>query len=369
MQLRYRQQVTAAGVSVVALALTLGACSSSSSSSTPSGGSSSSSSSSSGGSANLSGTLNGSGSTLQLVYEQAAISAFKSVQSGMTVNYGGGGSGKGRTDLASGVVQFAGSDSPIPAKEASNFKGKTVLYYPILIAPITVSYNLSGVSNLKLSGPTIAGIFSGKIKTWNDPAIKADNSGREPAQHLDHHRPPLGLLGHHRQLLPVPRGGRGERLDARQQLGHQLARHQPGRQRQRRGVADHQVHPRGHRVRGLRRRQGLRADLRFDQEQGRPVRRAVGVGGLRRRQPGHRQARPDVQRDLGARRRARTRSPLSRGFWSTRTSPSANTAKLLQAYIGYLVGDGQQLLSKLGYAPLPSNIDQQAKAELSKIGT
>ena len=128
-------------------------------------------------SANLSGTLNGSGSTLQLVYQQAAIAAFKSVQSGMTVNYGGGGSGKGRTDLASGVVQFAGSDSPIPDKETANFKGKTVLYYPILIAPITVSYNLSGVSNLKLSGPTIAGIFSGKIKTWNDPAIKADNSG------------------------------------------------------------------------------------------------------------------------------------------------------------------------------------------------
>ena len=146
MQLRYRKQATAAGVAVVALTLTLGACSSSSSSSAAAGGSSSGTSSSSGGSANLSGTLNGSGSTLQLVYEQAAISAFKSVQSGMTVNYGGGGSGKGRTDLAGGTVQFAGSDSPIPAKEASNFKGKTVLYYPILIAPITVSYNLSGLS-------------------------------------------------------------------------------------------------------------------------------------------------------------------------------------------------------------------------------
>ena len=96
----------------------------------------------------------------------------------MTVNYGGGGSGKGRTDLAGGTVQFAGSDSPIPAKEASNFQGKTVLYYPILIAPITVSYNLSGLSKpLQLSGPVTANIFSGKIKTWNDPAIKADNPG------------------------------------------------------------------------------------------------------------------------------------------------------------------------------------------------
>ena len=80
MQLRYRQQVATAGVAVAALALTLGACSSSSSSSSPAAGSSGggSSSSSGGGSANLSGTLNGSGSTLQLVYEQAAIAAFKS---------------------------------------------------------------------------------------------------------------------------------------------------------------------------------------------------------------------------------------------------------------------------------------------------
>src|SRR5712675_611391 len=121
MQLRYRQQVTAAGVSVVALALTLGACSSSSSSSAAGGSSGGASSSSSGGSDKLTGTLNASGSTFQLTFQQEAIAAFKSVQPNMTVNYGGGGSGKGRTDLAAGTVQFAGSDSPIPSKEASSF--------------------------------------------------------------------------------------------------------------------------------------------------------------------------------------------------------------------------------------------------------
>src|SRR6266513_2372925 len=176
MQLRYRQQVTAAGVSVVALALTLGACSSSSSSS-PTGGSSGASSSSSSGGSALSSTLNASGSTFQLTFQQEAIAAFKSVQPNMTVNYGGGGSGKGRTDLASGTVNFAGSDSPIPAEDVANFKGKKVLYFPVLLGPITMAYNLSGVSNLRLSPATIAGSFSGKIKTWNDPAIKADNSG------------------------------------------------------------------------------------------------------------------------------------------------------------------------------------------------
>ena len=43
------------------------------------------------------------------------------------------------------------------------------------MAPITVSYNVSGVSNLKLSGDTVAKIFEGQITTWNDATIKTDN--------------------------------------------------------------------------------------------------------------------------------------------------------------------------------------------------
>src|SRR5262249_61931562 len=105
------------------------------------------------------------------------IQAFKSVQPNMRVSYGGGGSGKGRSDLAAGVVNYAGSDSPIPSDEVANFKGKTVLYFPIMLGPITMSYNLSGVSSLKLDAATIGDIFQGKIKNWNDPALKAINPG------------------------------------------------------------------------------------------------------------------------------------------------------------------------------------------------
>ena len=52
-----------------------------------------------------------------------------------------------------------------------------ILYFPTVVAPITVSYNLSGVSELNLSAETLAKIFQGDITTWNDPAIAADNSG------------------------------------------------------------------------------------------------------------------------------------------------------------------------------------------------
>src|SRR6266478_8289447 len=169
MHLRRRRQVTTAGLAVCAVALA--ACSSSSSSSSSSSTSTGTSSApaASSSSANLSGTLNGSGSTFQTVFQQSAISAFRSVDSGITVNYGAGGSGKGRTDLASGVVNYAGSDSPIPAADVPLFKGKTVLYFPVIIGPITMAYNLSGVSNLKLTSTVIANIFQGKITKWNDP--------------------------------------------------------------------------------------------------------------------------------------------------------------------------------------------------------
>jgi phosphate transport system substrate-binding protein len=121
-------------------------------------------------------TLNGSGSTFQQAYNETVIQSFKSVQPAVTITYAGGGSGKGQTDLQAGLVQWAGSDSVPPATDASKYKGP-YLIFPTVGAPITMSYNLSGVSKLQLSADTIAGIFQGTIKTWNDAAIKSDNPG------------------------------------------------------------------------------------------------------------------------------------------------------------------------------------------------
>ena len=122
-------------------------------------------------------TLNGDGSTFQKNYNDAAIEAFNKIHANVTINYNGTGSGQGQTDLEGQVVDFAGSDVPIPASDTSKLKGGAILYFPTVAAPITVSYNLSGVSKLQLSGPTIAKIFSRSVKTWNDPAIAADNPG------------------------------------------------------------------------------------------------------------------------------------------------------------------------------------------------
>jgi len=119
-------------------------------------------------------TLNGSGATFPKAFYDAAVDGFKEEQPQVTVNYGGGGSGKGRTDLQGGLVDFAGSDGLVKDEDKPKFKGE-YLYIPTVAAPITVSYNLSGVTDLTLDAETTAKIFQRDIKTWDDPAIKALN--------------------------------------------------------------------------------------------------------------------------------------------------------------------------------------------------
>jgi phosphate transport system substrate-binding protein len=95
----------------------------------------------------------------------------------LTVNYNAVGSGAGVTELGGATVDFAGSDPALKSKDQAKLKGPA-LQFPVAFGAITLSYNLSGVkSGLKLDGPTLADIFLGKIKTWNDPAIKALNPG------------------------------------------------------------------------------------------------------------------------------------------------------------------------------------------------
>jgi len=116
-------------------------------------------------------TLNGSGATFALPLIDACKADYATA-SGNTINYPGGGSGKGRTDFAAGLVDFAGSDAPYSSGEPTN-----LIYAPIYAAPIAVMYNLPTVKEpIYLTPATVAKIFSGYITNWNDDAIAADNT-------------------------------------------------------------------------------------------------------------------------------------------------------------------------------------------------
>jgi phosphate transport system substrate-binding protein len=126
----------------------------------------------------LSGTLNGSGATFPQAFYEAAIAGFQEPAPNVTVNYGGGGSGKGKQDLADEVVDWAGTDSVVKPEDMSKYQaGGGILYFPTVAAPITVSYNVPDADDLQLDADTLGKIFSRSITTWNDPAIAATNDG------------------------------------------------------------------------------------------------------------------------------------------------------------------------------------------------
>jgi phosphate transport system substrate-binding protein len=121
-------------------------------------------------------TLNGSGSTFQKQFQELAIEGFSKSHRDVTINYGGGGSGKGRQDFADMVTDYGCTDGLYKEADLGKLKGGEFFYFPILLGAITVSYNV-GVDKLQLSPATIAKIFQRDIKKWNDKDIAADNPG------------------------------------------------------------------------------------------------------------------------------------------------------------------------------------------------
>ncbi|HMD91614.1 MAG TPA: phosphate ABC transporter substrate-binding protein PstS [Trebonia sp.] len=367
MQLRGRKQIATVG-GAVAVAL-LAACSSSSSSSSSSAPAASGSapSSAASSSAALSGTLNGSGSTFQLTFQQGAIQAFKSIQSGMTVNYNGVGSGTGRSNLAAGVVNYAGSDSTIPSADASSFKG-TVLYFPVLIGPITVSYNLSGVTGLKLTPEVIADIFQGKITSWDNAAITAINPGvklpstpitiavrsdssgttQNFSLFLQEAAGSAWTLGSSSTIKwpPSARAGSGNSGVA------QIIKSTPGAI----GYVDYA----DAKASGLTYASVKNKDGNYVAPS--PTSASAAAAGVT--------IKPDLTFHAVWGTGAEA-YPITYQSWVLvyETQPNANDAAMLKAYVGYLVGAGQSLLEPLGYAPLPAGLDSMAKAQISKIGS
>lgn len=143
------------------------------------GGTSSGSGSSS--SSSLSGTLQGTGASSQKVAQESWVAAFQDANPDVTVNYSPEGSGAGREAFQAGGADFAGSDRAFTAEENQAGKfGKctpesTALDLPIYISPIAIIFNVEGVESLNMDAATLAGIFKGTIKKWNDPKIAALN--------------------------------------------------------------------------------------------------------------------------------------------------------------------------------------------------
>ena len=126
--------------------------------------------------------ISGAGST----WSYNAIHAWITdvAQFGMTINYADVGSTTGRSDFAQGTVDWAASEIPYGVQDGTNYDpppSRGYAYMPDTAGGTTFMYNLmigtQRVTNLRLSGAVIAGIFTNQITMWNDPKIAADNPG------------------------------------------------------------------------------------------------------------------------------------------------------------------------------------------------
>jgi len=125
--------------------------------------------------------MNGAGATFPAPVYQEWAARFKEDQ-GTTVNYQGIGSGGGIAQFSAGTVDFGATDSAMKDDEITTAqkKGSDPVHVPTVLGAVTVSYNVDGIDQgLKLDGKTVADIFLGKVKKWNDPEIAGQNSGTQ----------------------------------------------------------------------------------------------------------------------------------------------------------------------------------------------
>lgn len=127
------------------------------------------------------GQISGAGSTFVQNIIQQWIKQYLRTCPGSSIDYKGIGSGGGIQQFTAGTVDFAGSDVVMKASELSAAQQKrgTVVQLPWSSGGIAVMYKIDSLPDLQLSGSTLAQIFAGKIKKWNDQAIQADNPGRK----------------------------------------------------------------------------------------------------------------------------------------------------------------------------------------------
>jgi phosphate transport system substrate-binding protein len=120
-------------------------------------------------------TVAGVGSSFMSNFvEQCKADVKKSFNINLT--YQPSGSGAGRSAYISSTVDFAGSDVAFTKAELATVKTPFV-YIPITIGGIAIIYRIPGVTDLRLSAPTLAKIFGGSVSKWNDDAIAKENPG------------------------------------------------------------------------------------------------------------------------------------------------------------------------------------------------
>ncbi len=120
--------------------------------------------------------INGAGATFPYPIYSKWFDEYAKVDPSVRFNYQSIGSGGGQKQILAQTVDFGASDGPMSDENLAKAPGK-LLHIPTVAGADVVTYNLPGNPKLKFDADTIAGVFLGQIKKWNDPKITALNPG------------------------------------------------------------------------------------------------------------------------------------------------------------------------------------------------
>jgi len=119
----------------------------------------------------------GAGATFPNPIYQKWFSEYNKVNANTKFDYQSIGSGGGIKQILEKTIDFGGSDAPMKDDDLAKASGP-ILHIPTVLGAVVITYNVPGVTaDLKFTPDAIAGIFLGKIKKWNDPAIASANEG------------------------------------------------------------------------------------------------------------------------------------------------------------------------------------------------
>jgi len=122
-------------------------------------------------------TLNGAGATFPYPMYSKWFSEYHKLHSDVEINYQSIGSGGGIRQVLAGTVDFGASDGPMTDEQLAQSKIK-ILHVPTVLGAVVPAYNIPGVTGeIKFTPEALAGIFLGKITSWNDNALTSANPG------------------------------------------------------------------------------------------------------------------------------------------------------------------------------------------------
>jgi phosphate transport system substrate-binding protein len=125
--------------------------------------------------------LNAAGATFPYPIYSKWFNEYHQQHPDIEINYQSIGSGGGIAQVTAGTVDFGASDGPMKDEQIAAFKqqrGTSILHFPTVLGAVVPAYNLPGFKGeLKFTPEVIAGIYLGKITSWNDAAIAKSNPG------------------------------------------------------------------------------------------------------------------------------------------------------------------------------------------------